>query len=463
MVAIPHLTVTITAPGGAPTDYTANLAWANANQQARITQNFGRQGDTALLPLVEDFTGTTPTLAIPAMSQISVYDTLAATTVFSGVVNSPVQCVRAVRVNEWDLSCVDYTTYADNAIVYGIFYGWSADQIIIALTQQADCGITAASVEDGGFVAPGPQLSSYVLNYGTLSTAWRQLATLASSVSPYGWFVDENLELHWFDSSTAAPSGVTFTTGPTTSGSTTEGHILLDSQNAYDQDGASLANRVLVQGARQDIRAGAPRYSAPTDAWQGDGVQTAWPLRFFVSGVPTLFVDGVRQTVVLALSGTTASGPWVVEQNAIGAYFLVADQAPAYGTSIQTWYTYRVPVVTQSSDAASIAQYAGPNGGVFEKYINDSALTTVPMALARAQRERTEYAFVVERFTFDSSPDFLGWVRAGWTCTILDPAGLLYDPRSGSFGVNGSFILVANTITFEEGGYRSMEVTAVRI
>lgn len=462
MVAAPHLTLTVTPPGGSPTDYTTHLAWAGAQQQMTVTQNFGRQGDTATLAIIEDYAAAgTPTIAIHGMSQVSLYDNTAAASLFAGVANSVTQSVIVNKaLNEWDLGAVDYTLYADNKDVHGIFYGWTVDQIVVSLVQQANCGITAATVANGGYVEPGPQLASYVLNFNPLSTAWRQLANLAGSTTPWGWYVDQNLELHFFPGTEALSSGVTFTTSATASGSLTEGHILLDSQNAYQQDGTSLSNVILVQGANQTISYGSTT-STPTDTWLADGTASAWPLRYTVSGTPVLHIGGVVTAVVVATSGTTASGPWVVEQNSIGQYFLVAATAPAAGTEIQIWYTYLVPVVAQASDQASISEYTGPNGGVYSQFVSDSSLTTVPMALARAMQMRSEYAFVVERFTFNTSPDFIGWVRAGWTCVVVDM--FAYDIQNSVFGLTDTFVIVANTVTFGDGGYRSMQVTAVRI
>lgn len=462
MVAAPNLTLTVTPPGGNPTDYTRYLTWSGANNQMTITQNFGRQGDTAVFPLTEEHSGT-PTLAIPVMSRVSLYDHTAAQNLFAGVVNDPVLCVLSPNLNEWDLNCTDYTWYADNAIVHGIFYGWTVDQIIVSLVEQANCGITAKTTANGGFVAPGPQLASYVLNYNTLSTAWRQLATLAGSSSPYGWYVDQNRALHFFDSTTAQPSGVTFTTIPTAPpGSLTEGHIKLDSPFTYEWDGTSVKNKILVQGANQTMYYGSTS-NTPTDTWRADGTQSAWPLKFTATGTPVLSLNGVSTSVTLVTSGQTSSTAWNVQQNSIGAWFLTAQTAPAAGTIIRTWYNYQVPVVAQASDPSSQAEYTGPNGGIYAEYISDSTLTTVPMALARAQRERTEYSFAAERMTFDTTEDWFGWVRAGQTCTIDNT--LVPDMQAGgSLGVNDTFIVVANTVTFvEDGGYRSAEITAVRV
>ncbi len=466
-VAFPNLTLTITPPGGSPATYQQYLAWSGASQALTITQNFGRQGDTAMIPLVDDWQGrTSPHFVIETLSQISLYDNTAGVSLFAGVITTPGLLVTGATSNEWDLGCVDYTYYADNEIVQGTFNGYTVDQIIVELTEQANCGINAATVQNGGFVAPGPQLASFVQNFDKLSNAWRNLAALASAVTPYGWYVDENRNLHFYDSTTALNSGVTFTTSPTAAGlgSLTEGHIDLDSTFLYEWNATTMHNRVLVQGANQTI----PYVSttnAPTDTWLANGVDSSWPLRYIVSGTPVLTIGGTSQTVTVVTAGDTGSGEWQVQQNANGAYFLINTvSAPAAGVVIKAWYNYQVPVVAVANDYASQQAYTGPNSGVFAEFISDSSLTTVPMALARAMSERTEYSVPVEQIAFDTTEEWVGWVRAGWTCQIIN--SLVPDAQNSyTWGIDDTFLITANTVTLGQNGnpYRVASITAVRI
>lgn len=466
MVATPTLTLTITPPGGSPTNYTQHLAWAGANGQLTINQNFGRQGDTSTLTLVDEYQ-TTPSFYVPVLSQVKLVDTTSGqnATLFAGVVTDPVLNVTSPTRNEWTLACTDYTFYADNAIVHGNFYGQTVDQIVIALTQQAGCGITAATVASGGFVAPGPQLASFILNYSKLSDAWRKLAQLAGQATPFGWYVDENRALHFYDATSAQNSGVTFTTSPTVGGSLTEGHYDMDSQASYEWDGTSIRNRILVQGATQTVRYGTVAANKPTDTWLATGAQTSWPLRYTVTGSPVLHVAGASTPVTVVQAGDTGTTPtsgWQVTQNNSGQWFLTAATPPSNGALLQIWYDYQIPVVAQANDYPSQAAYTGPNGGVFVEYINDSSLTTVPMALARALRERTEYAFAAERLTFTTTEEWLGWIRAGQTCRIVNQ--FVPDSQNGyRWGLDDTFIVVSNSITFGDGGYRQASITAVRI
>jgi len=182
-----------------------------------------------------------------------------------------------------------------------------------------------------------------------------------------------------------------------------------------------------------------------------------------VTGSPTLYINGASVTVTTVAAGDTGTGQWQIQQNAVGGFFLTSTTgAPAAGTSIKIWYSYQVPVVAASSDYASQTLYTGPNSGVYAEYINDTSLTTVPMALARAQRETTEYAYAVERITFNTTQEFLGWVRAGQTCTVIN-SFVPDSQNSYNPGINDTFIVISNSITFSDGGYRVAEITAVRI
>lgn len=471
IIPVPNLTFTVTPPGGSAINYTSNLAWSGASAPT-LNQNFGRQGDTGTFSLVDDYNGQTgPNFVIKPLSQVAFTDVTAGVSLFTGVVTDVI-LDPLVNRNVWNLSCTDYTFYADNAIVQGTFIGQTIDQIVVALTQQANCGITAiqSSTSSSGFVAPAPLIQSFVLNYSTLSEAWRKLAKLASQTTPYGWFVDQNRQLHFYDQTTAQSSGVNFTTSLTYVGSSTpdltEGHMMFANSFGYEWDGASVRNRILVQGATQIVKYGSYKTANPVDQWQANGVQQSWPLRYTVTGTPVLTVNGTLTPATLVQAGGTFTGTgWTVAQNYVGSWFLNSPTgSPAgAGQTIKLWYDYQVPIVAQANDLSSQATYTGPNGGVFAEYISDTSLTTVPMAQARAFRQRQEYSFVAERLTFTTAPEFMGWVRAGQTFTFTN--SFIPDSRNSyNFGMtNATFIAISNSIQFIQGGYRTCSIKAIRI
>ena len=57
---------------------------------------------------------------------------------------------------------------------------------------------------------------------------------------------------------------------------------------------------------------------------------------------------------------------------------------------------------------------------------------------------------------------FLGWVRAGQTFTLANQ--WVPDTQNGyAWGLNDTFLVVQNRIQFTNGGYRQMQIQAVRI
>ena len=483
-IPYPALQFQVTPPGtDVPVDLTQYLTYSGAQQSMTITQNFGRQGDTAVFPLVvEHPAGSLPWHILP-MSLVKLHDPIAGQTLFGGVVTNPAYAPQGPALMEIDLNCVDYTFYADHALTrWPSSSVQASDRLVVAVTQAANngagCGISAARIADGGFIAPGPDLPEWTTGYATLSSVWRTLASQMGQVIPYGWYVDDSRNLHFYNQDTALHSGVTFTTRPVTGGSITEGHILDDSQFLYEHDATALSNQVLVQGASQRIT-----YSLsgpPTDRWPTDGISTSWPLRYTVSASSSaatlaaaekstasssqpvvLYVGGVYAKVTVLGSGQVPGPGWSIISNSSGGWFLVSSTPPGAGSDIEVWYTYEVPVIAQATDRASVNRYRGPNSGVFAKFISDSSLTSVPMALARGQVDRLEYAFEVEKVTFNTSPEFMGWVRAGYVFT-LDCQIVPDSQRGYAMGVNDTFLCVANTVTFSDGGYRTCQITAVR-
>lgn len=452
------LKVSITPPGGSAVDYTRYLAWSSTSQTMTVTQNFGRQGDTAQIVLVDNY-DTAPHVIIDVLSTIVLTDIDLGLVIFSGVVSDPQLHVSGATRNEWSLQCTDNTFYADNTVVQGNYRNMTVGEIVVALTSTSGSGISAALTTAGGFVEPGPVLTAYTCGWKPLSSAWKQLAQLAGGSLPFGWFVDENLHLHFLSAASADDSGVTFTTDATSQG--TQGHFKLDNQFQYEWDATSIHNRVVVQGAQVTVTAGLD--ATPTDTFPMDGTSKAWPLRFTPAGGMHMEVGGVPVVVISAAAGASvpeSADSWVVQQNANGQWFLNSPNNPTSTGTIQLWYDYQQPITAIANDYVSQAEFPGPSGGVFGEFISDASLTTLSMAMARASREKSEYSQPVQRITFNTTEDWTGWVRTGQIITVDNT---LIPTLSGQ-GVSGPFLVVQNRVTWEGSSpYRYMQVTAVRL
>ncbi|MFF4403583.1 hypothetical protein [Streptomyces sp. NPDC001404] len=423
-----------------------------------VTQNWSRQGDTATLYLTDEHAGG-PSFSIPPLATVALTDTGIGQTLFAGVVTMPQMTYHGPNLAYWSLSCTDWTYLADRALVAGDWLNLTADQLAISFAQQAACGINAALVSAGGFVQPAPTVPRLQVNYQTLPAALTALSQLVSTSDTWGWYIDEQRNLHWFDTATAPSSGWTFSDAP--AGLNQAGVAQYDWDNyQYVWDATSIRNRVTVQGAKYSLQ--------QTDTFVGNGSQTSWPLTFTADanglGSAKLTVGGVTKTLS-AQTGSSASTQWVAVQNSSGGWFLQpnTDPVPASGTVIVLTYNYLAPIVTTVQDGASIGEFASlPNSGVFQYFVSDTNIPTLFSAQQRGQRETHTYSQPEERVQLQTTEQWGGHVRAGQLITVQN--AVTPDSVNGyTPGINGRYLVVQNQIAGQPGGYRTYQITAARV
>ena len=505
----PHLTCEVTEPGGSPIDVAPFLSWSGATMQTNISSNFGRQGDTAQIVLVDDYSASvagfdvpsnTPHFFIRPFSQIVLTDVGAQSQpakgiIFAGLVTDPQWRWTAPGRVEWILQCVDFTYYADTSIVQGEYAGLTADYIMVDITTKANCGIIAKRVADGGHVYPGPTIPVANLNYGALSDAWDIITKLASQSQIFGWFVDGNRELWFYPTAMSLSSGVTVTDTPAGNvPSITECHI--DSSLAYSMtyewDATTFYTRCVVEGATitHSYEASKARKGEipPTDSWVGNGVQTSWPLSYqpevtsttlkaaagivstvgqtTITGAPYLTVGGVAQSVSINDGTSAITTPYQFVQATNGLWTLQVTRGvgatPSAGTSLKLWYRYKMPIIAIANLAGQQRAIGGPNDGIFSELVSDTTLVTSSSAFARAQATLKEYGAPQERFTFYTDASWLGWFRCGQTFALH--ASQIPNSANGyTVGLVGTFFVIQQMVIFRQGGFRTTQVTAIRL
>jgi len=447
--------------GGADlTPYVEQDAWS-------ITQQWSRQGDTATFELTDEHPVHGALSFVPTpLTTVVLTDVGLGQTLFSGICEKPEVRFDGPTLARWTLDCVDWTYLSDRPsnLVVGDYSGYTADALAVLITTQANCGINAATVANGGYVWPAVQIPRIQFVYDTLTVAWTKLSKLASLSTTWGWYVDENRNLHFYDLTQAPSAGVTLTDSIGAVNNTTIVPYDNDSMT-YEWDATSLRNVVTVRGADYS--------SSQTDLWVGNGSQLSFPLTFVPDAnniaTATLTVGGVAATVS-ADTGSSASTDWIVQGNAANQWFLSANQAltpptaaPATSTVISLAYPYLQPVVARTQDSTSIAAFASlPNAGQFAYYIGDTSLPTLLSAVQRGQREVATYSLPTERANLTIPETFTGHVRAGQLVTFVN--AMVPDSRNGyASGVSDQFLILQNRITGAAGLYRTYGITAVRV
>jgi hypothetical protein len=424
-----------------------------------IAQNWSRQGDTASFILTDEHLTGQLTFTIAPLMTVVLKDVGLNQTLFSGLVPKPQMKRDGPNLCSWQLDCVDWTYMSDRQLVVGDYSNMTADQLAILITTQANCGITAATPANGGFVQSGPSIPRIQFGYDTLTAAWTKISKVASLTTTYGWYVDENRALHFYTISQAPASGWTLSDNVASLNTTSVQGYNADTF-AYEWDATSIRNTVTVRGADYS--------QTQTDLFVGNGSQGAWPLTFVPDAnnvsLATLTVGGVTKTVS-AQTGGSATTQWVIVGNGAGQWFLAAntDPIPASPTIIQFGYPYLQPVVSQTSDPTSIARFQSlPNGGVFAYYIPDTSLPTLLAAQKRGQREVATYSQPTERAQVDTTEDFTGHFRAGQTIQLV--SSLVPDSQAAMApGINAPYLILQCRINGEQGLLRVYQVTAARV
>jgi len=505
----PDLTCVVTEPGGSPIDLALFAAWSGTSMQTTISSNFGRQGDTASIILVDDYSQAVPGFANPINTphfDVKPFSTIVLTdqgatsqpakgVIFAGLVTNPQWRWTAPGRVEWMLQCVDFTYYADTSIVQGEYAGLRADYIMVDIVTKANCGLKAALVSDGGHVYPGPTIPVANFPYGQLSTVFDTLTTLASQSQVFGWFVDPERNVWFYPTAMSLPSGVTVTDSPTGNvPSISECHI--DSSLAYSMtyewDATTFYTRCVVEGAVITHSYSASKAKKgeipPTDSWVGNGVQRSWPLSYqpevssttlkaaagivssvgstSIAGAPYLTVGGVKQDVSINDGTTKITTPFQFVQATNGLWTLQVTNGvgstPSGGSTIRLFYRYKLPIIAVANLNAQQNAVGGPNHGIFSELISDTSLVTSASAFARAKATLQEYGAPQERFTFYTDESWIGWFRCGQTF-IGHLSQVPNSDNAYALGLNGTFFVIQQMVLFQTGGFRKTQVTAIRM
>lgn len=427
---------------------------ANMDQDAwYISQDWGRQGDTAMIVLTDEY-ASTPNFSVPANATIELRDLNIGQILFGGLVPKPRRTVLSPNLCSWTLSSTaSGTAYLNGRSLTFDYTNWTADAIVRDLLTRAACGVTANHVQ------PGPVIARFRGQNKSVTQALQMLCKLASTTATFGWWVDGGLDLHFGSDlqELGVPSGVTFTdkvTGPAT---LTTGHYSTDSQTYYEWDATTLKTRVMVQGANITRQF--------TEQFLGDGTTRSWRLSYPYQTNPEYAAVVVGGTQYPSSSQAGATTPWILTQGAPGVWSLSVQPGaapPASGAVIQITYNYVLPVIAVIQSPEGIAASPGPNGGYWDSVIVDETLTDLASAQARGQREIREYALAQERTVFRTSEAWAGWVSVGQSI-VWQSATTPDQLNGGAAGINDNYLIIQIRANGAAGGYRYLTITAVRI
>lgn len=444
-----------------------------------IESTFGQHGGTFQFTLMDAGAGV-PTFIPQEMQAVTLTDVTSGAILFSGLVVEVVMMDIRIGVYTWRVSCRDFTLFMDKAVVFGDFANLTADCIINNLVSQipgnrvwaGGCAPVLGGAITSNHVQPGPQLGRVVINYESCTAAINKVTRMASIDAIWGWFVDSNRDLHWYNQTQATISANWFSDQVSESPEAgfTLGRYHPSDNFRYLWDANDIRTRVSVRGGNSSIN------NTRTDSWTADGNTAVWPITYPVHDKKalTLTVGGVGTPVSVDVGSSSPSTTWVVSKTVPGwspvkGQWWLRDTSgnPANGTFITLQYTYLLPVITQVDDTTAQAKYASLNNkGIFWTAVNDTAIVDVFTAKSRGQRDLQLYSKAWETVTFRTIPgQFGGHVAAGDLITFV--SSVVPDRSNnnaiGSLGILALVRTVRCSMSNAARGYRVYEVEALRV
>jgi hypothetical protein len=450
-------------------DMTEYLPWTSESNTLTVNQTWGRQGDTASIPLEDEHSVGSQNFWIEPMAKVTLLanpGTAYTETIFGGLATKPQFYFDAPTLTNWYLSCQDYTLLATDAVVNTSFSGISMDNALVDLVAQVNAQyspggpprIVANLAANGGNVYPAPVVPFIALPYQTLTNAFQAIQKQASQSSQYGWTIQPNAaglpELHFYNQFQAPPPNLLLTDKPGVYGEPTPthpggppgngnpyqflGYLEQSSQFYYEFDATQMYNDVQVLGAA--ISQPMDPQGPPTQVWIADGYSTSFSLQ-----EPILTQD--------------SSATYIGIQANSGQWYLVSQQGPPpKGSVIMVWYSYQIPLLVHAQSASNIGQY----GVVLSELVNDNQLVTVFEASQRAQADLIEYARVEERINFYTTEGMVGHMNCG-DLFYGDFYSIPNSLNGYAPGLQDNFIVTTNTINLLTSGYLQYQTQAMRV
>lgn len=285
----------------------------------------------------------------------------------------------------YDVEVSDYSHIFGNKTARRAYQNQTLKYIVEDLL---DTYVDASYGFDTTNVATGPTLVSITFDHVSIRKCFEKLQKLTGFV----WYVDYEKNVYFTSTTaTAAPEAIT-----DASGNFEEVHI--------SYDAAAVRNSVIVIGndfGEEDI-------NTKTETFISDGVTRSWQLEDFPSNVVTIKIATVVQQFSLDVNERDTD---VFVYSFSGKSFrLTASQVtPVATTVIEIVYNARIPIITQEIEPASIAFFAGLDGGdgTYEFTIKDDSVTTKAEATARALEELSEFAFPLVNGEFSTRTSLL--------------------------------------------------------
>lgn len=368
-----------------------------------IKTALGRRSDTANFTIIDDDGSINP----QAGQEVIIEQDGAR--IFGGILGRPERDPLNPVVDAFKIQAQDFGKLLDKRLTVQSFLGpQPAGDIIKFILDNfvKDPSIDQTNIQDG------PDIDFIGFNYKTARQAIEEIARLTS----FTWYIDADKKLHYISKSTnAAPFQIQ---------STEERYRALK----IKPDTSQLANRIIVRG-------GTTESDLFEETHKGNSNDNTINLAYFPVATPVVTRGGVK-TVGIKNVDDPGIFDFLYDANNKALEY---DVLSPNSSNVVIEYRFRIPVLVQVEDAASISEVSAieTSDGIYEKIIVDDSIETLDAARDRAQAEIDRYGRALHTGSFKTW--FKGF-RAGQQLQIDFP----------SKGIN--LQLIVTSVTFRSDG-----------
>lgn len=310
------------------------------------------------------------------------------------------------RALKLDISCLSYSARLDRYVVTGVWYNATCKQILqdVFAPDSTYCEIggrttpwpvAGEGIIVGDYVQDGPVLEKVVGNYQSAADLLDELTKIAT----FKWFVDYDKQLHFFSRETA------------TAAFEVRDHTRNARKIAVTRELEQYRNQQLIRGGTQET-------TTQTETFVGDGEAESFVVKYEVSQIKSITVNGQPQ--IVAIAGTPgAEWHYRVGSNVVSC---VAG-APATGATISVSYIGTYSVIAISSRDTEIGRRRAIEGGpgLYQHVETDEGIEAEADAALKAEALLELYGTVpriVEYETDDTIEPKARLLRAGQLQTM---------------------------------------------
>lgn len=346
----------------------------------RITQQIGSKSDTAAF-FIED---TIPADAPVVGQEYILFESDGVTRIFGGIIAAAQRVTIGPEKDGFKIKVQDFSKLVEKRLVLRAFTQRLAGDIVKEIITDfvKDASITTTAVLDG------PTIDFIGFNFQNGKKAIDEVAKLAGM----DWYIDENKVVHLFFLQTSSAP------------------LVVDKNETRIRDFrfkpnfSQLKNRVIVRG-------GTSESASFVEEISGDGDRTTFPVSYVPVATPTLQVQTAQGAPVPATAGIKN------KDDGQGFDFLFDPnnktmESDDFGTlagnqKLIMTYLFKIPILVQVEDAASISEVAAVEGsdGVYEAIIVDDSIETLVGARERAQAEIRRFSRLIFKGSFETHVD----------------------------------------------------------